>query len=87
MANNNKGMFEFHEILDKINILGWKKFIKWYLATGIIFLIIITLGISAVTIIEKFTYSIIGTILLLLIIIPYLSMYFSRSVGLLFMTK
>jgi hypothetical protein len=90
MADSNiehKGMFKFHEILDKIYILGWKKFIKWYLTTGIIFLIIFILGISAVTITERVTFSIIGTILLYLLIIPYLSMYLTRSIALIFKTK
>lgn len=43
MANNDGKLgtaFKLHDILDKIGILGWKNLIKWYLTSGVVYLIL-----------------------------------------------
>lgn len=89
MADHNigsKDMFKFREMLNKIGTLGWNRFIKWYLTTGISFLIILAVGYGAVIIVERLTFPLMWTILFFLIVVPYLSMYLSRSVALIFKT-
>jgi hypothetical protein len=89
MADDNieSKMFQFREIINKIGILGANRFIKWYLTTGVIFLIILALGIGAVMVVEKLTFSLIGTIMFWLLVFPYLSMYLTRSIALIFQRK
>ena len=46
MANNNSKFttaFRFHEIINRIGILGWGNLIVWYIINGIIFVIIFDL--------------------------------------------
>jgi len=84
MANNDSilnSAFRFREILDKIRTKGWINIIGWYILTGILALIIITLG-NIVTNISSIFNVIVGIVLYSLIIIPYLYMYLSRSVAL-----
>jgi len=89
MADDNidSKMFQIREIIKKICILGANRFIKWYLTTGVIFLIILALGIGAVMVVEKLTFSMIGTIMFWLLVFPYLSMYLTRSIALIFQRK
>ncbi len=82
MANKNSEInaaFKFREILDTISIKGWKNLFGWYLISGLIALIIYQLGILFATIFSKIV-PIIGTILLSLVVLPYIYIYLSRSI-------
>ena len=73
--------FRFNEILDKIKMIGWGKYIIWYifmLITGFV----IGLIASILNIIP-----LIGTIIALLVIYPYFVMFYSRSLGLIFVSS
>jgi hypothetical protein len=72
--------FRFREILSKISSIGGIRLIVWYIMTGIIFVIIAFIGIFLFAIL--FVNPIIGQILILLVLFPYLLMYFARSVAL-----
>lgn len=77
--------FEFHEILSKMGDIGWSNVIKWYIATGVLFLIIVFIGSMITMIISMVTSMIVGVLLIYLIIMPYLEMYFYRSAALFYM--
>ena len=64
--------FRFSEILDKIKMIGWVKYIIWYIVMGVIGLVI---GFMAglLNIIP-----ILGVIIALLFIYPYFLMLFAR---------
>lgn len=73
--------FRFNEILDKIKMIGWGKYIIWYifmLITGFV----VGLIASILNIIP-----LIGTIIALLVIYPYFVMFYSRSLGLIFVSR
>ncbi|KUK74449.1 MULTISPECIES: DUF4013 domain-containing protein [Methanobacterium] len=96
MAYNDsklKTAFKFREILHKISTIGWKNFTLWYIVIKILFLTISYAGsfilfYAAVILRNGFGIHItpIMPILTFLIIAPYLSMYFVRSVALFYMS-
>ena len=54
MANNNSKLssaFKINAILNKITSIGWKNFIKWYIVTGMVLLILMLVGTIILTII------------------------------------
>ena len=70
--------FRFSEILDKIKMIGWGKYIIWYIVMLIIgFVVGLIAGILNII-------PLIGTIIALLVIYPYFVLFFSRSLGLIF---
>jgi hypothetical protein len=73
--------FRLHEILDEIGCIGWSNLVKWYLATGILFLIPFIIG-NIIDYLFDFLNSILVSILLLLTLIPYSYMYYARAVAL-----
>ncbi len=81
MALNNGELgaaFRFGEIMEKISMIGWGKYIIWY----IVMIVIGFIGgiiASALNIIP-----LIGTIIALLVVYPYLYMFSARSLALLF---
>ena len=90
----NKGMlaeaFKFHIIKNIIYQIGQKNIFKWYLITGVIYIALYLLGSTITTIFSILVYPIvepmlaaliIGQLLTLLIVIPYLKMYFARSIA------
>ena len=84
MANNNSKLnsaFRFHEILNKISTKGWISLVGWYILTGILALIIFTIG-NIITNISSIIDPIVGLVLGSFIIIPYLYIYLSRSTAL-----
>jgi len=84
MANNDSKLnsaFRFREILDKIRTQGWINLIGWYILTGILALIIVTIG-TIISNISSIINPIVGIVLISLIIIPYLYIYLSRSIAL-----
>ncbi len=72
--------FRFGEILDKIKMIGWGKYIIWYIVMLIIGFIV-GLIVSILHIIP-----LIGIIIAYLVIYPYFIMFFSRSLGLIFVS-
>lgn len=69
--------FKFSEVLDRISMIGWGKYIGWYII--MVLLAMVAGAISVLTMII-----IIGFILAPLIIFPYFSMFGARSLALLF---
>lgn len=67
--------FRISQIINKIGKIGLKKFIAWYIIIGSLYLIIDIVG------------NIIGIILFLLLIAPYVQMYFSRAVALIYQSE
>jgi len=94
MAKNNSKLsaaFRFHEILDKIAIIGWKKLLMWYIVSGILFLILFALENVIfnifISINLTIVLTIIGQVFFLLILVPYFYMYFARSIALFYMSE
>jgi hypothetical protein len=90
MANDDNELgsaFKFREIINKISTKGWKNLIIWYMVTGIIYLIIFETGNLITNIFSRLIYINIGTVLVSLILTPYLYMYLSRSVTLFYMSE
>ncbi len=69
--------FRFSEILDYISRIGWGKYIATYIVIAIIAFIGFLIGILTM-------FILIGIILLPLVIAPYIAMFGSRAVALLF---
>lgn len=89
MAYGNElgAAFRSREILNKISRIGWTKLIIWYIVTGIIFLIMATIGIFIIVNISLLIQNMgqnVGQILIMLILIPYLLIYSARSTALIY---
>jgi len=69
--------FKFREVLDRIAMIGWGKYIGWYI-------IMVLLGLVAGLIAGLTFIILIGFILVPLIIYPYFAMFGARSLALLF---
>jgi ABC-type multidrug transport system permease subunit len=69
--------FKFGEVMDRIAMIGWGKYLAWYI-------IMVLLGAVAGGIAVLTMMIIIGFILAPLIIYPYFSMFGARSLALLF---
>ena len=77
--------FRLGEIIEIIGDIGWSNLIRWYITTGVIFLLIFSVG----TLIS-FLFSIKGgsvlfyiiSLLLALILLPYSQIYYVRAVAL-----
>ncbi|EKF85334.1 DUF4013 domain-containing protein [Methanobacterium formicicum] len=81
MALNNGefgAAFRFSEILEEIAMIGWGKYIVWY----IVMIIIGMIGGVIAGILN--VIPILGTIIALLVVSPYLYMFSARSLALLF---
>lgn len=69
--------FRFNELLDRITQIGWGKYIVTYIVIAVIAFIGFLIGLITM-------FVLIGFILLPLIIVPYLAMFSSRAMALLF---
>ena len=76
--------FRLHEIIDEIGCIGWGNLIKWYLATGILFLTPFIIG-NIIDYLFDFLNPILVSVLLLLTLIPYSYIYYARAVALFYM--
>jgi Protein of unknown function (DUF4013) len=77
--------FRLREIIEIIEDIGWANLIKWYITTGVIFLLIFSLGtlISFLFSITSGSVSFyIISLLLALILLPYSQIYYVRAVAL-----
>ena len=99
MVQNNGELgtaFRFNEIVDMIMAVGLKHCAIWYIVTGIIYLAIFLMGTFIFSIFsilihpifgQFFSELIIGQILTLLIVVPYLKIYLARSISLFYIFK
>ena len=88
MANGNDKLnaaFKLHEIFNKMGNIGWLNIIKWYITTGIIFLII-AFGITIIIIAMVKPISV-ALLIFYLIVAPYLEIYLYRSAALFYMSE
>ena len=69
--------FRFTEILDRISMIGWIKYLLWYISVLVICLIAVLIAYFSMMIV-------IGIILVPLIIIPYTAIVITRSLALIF---
>lgn len=88
--------FKFREILNKIGSIGWKNFILWYIVIGYLYLVLYVLGILIITFFEVISvhyYPSIEIVLLLLsmliilILLPFRFMYFTRALALFYKSE
>ncbi|MCE5215245.1 MAG: DUF4013 domain-containing protein [Methanobacterium sp.] len=70
--------FKFSEILERIKMIGWGKYILWY----IVMIIIGVVGGFIASLLNIIPF--IGMIIALLVIYPYLQMIYARSLALIF---
>ena len=86
-TNNDKfsAAFKFREIFNKMRDIGWLNIIKWYIATGILLLIIAFIGSMVTMVISMATVTVLGFLILFLTVVPYLIMYLYRSAALFYM--
>ena len=80
-----RSAFRFKEIIDEITSIGWLNLLKWYVATGLLFLSLHVLIIVINYIFYLIRIDRVGGILLSLTLIPYAYMYIARSVALFYM--
>jgi hypothetical protein len=76
-----RSAFRFSEILEDIADIGWGNLIKWYIRTGILFLILLMLGNSLAYLLSFINFAVVS-VLLSLILIPYSYMYYARALAL-----
>jgi hypothetical protein len=71
--------FKFSEVMDRIAMIGWGKYIVWYI-------IMVLLGVVAYGIAFGISFNTfgIGIIVRILLIYPYFAMFGARSLALLF---
>jgi len=89
MVYNNSEInaaLKFGEIFNKISNIGWGNFLVWYIVTGIIYLILLAIGITIVGVFDLIHLKIIGGILYPLIIGSYMSFFIYRSAALFYMS-
>ena len=89
MAHSNNKLtaaFRFHEILNKIRNIGWINGIMQYILLGIPFVILFIISGFIITIF-RLIHPVIGIVIILLIVVPYLEMYMARSIALVYTLK
>jgi len=87
MAKNDGKLsyaFKFKEIFDKIKNIGWIKFYSWYLLTSVINYLIFLIGLLIVIISILFHTYQIEKFIDALILTPYIYIFFSRSIALIY---
>ena len=82
-----KDAFRFGELIEIFTDIGWLNFIKWYITTGVIFLLLFGLG-TLISFIISISYGSILfyliPLLLSLLLLPYVQMYYVRAVALVY---
>jgi len=79
--------FRLGEIIEIIGDIGWVNLIKWYVTTGVIFLLIFSIGTLISFIFSVSTDSVsfyIISLILALILLPYSQMYYVRALALIY---
>jgi hypothetical protein len=80
-----KSAYKIREIVEEISVIGWGKLIKWYVLTGIIYMIIMSIA-SFIFLLQPIN-PIIIKILSILLIGPYFSMFLARSIALFYLPE
>jgi hypothetical protein len=76
--------FRFGETFNKIKNIGWGNFILWYIVTGIIYLVLMGIGILIQGLFDLFHLEIVGAVLYGLILLPYMCIFIFRSIALIY---
>lgn len=71
-------IFEFREIFDSISKIGWGNYIVWFILLLVILIIIATIASIIIAI------PVIGLIIYFLIVVPFLIIFASRAIGLIY---
>ena len=80
-----KSAFKVREIIEEISLIGWGNLIKWYILTGIIFIIFTNITFIVIYLFNMINLHLLGVIISALIIYPYFSIFLARSVALFYM--
>lgn len=81
-----KSAYKIREIFEEISIIGWGNLIKWYILTGIIFMILMSVELIIFLIFQSISPKIIG-IISALFLFPYFSLFLARSIGLFYLPE
>ena len=81
-----RSAFRIHEIIEEISDIGWTNLIKWYIMTGIIFLIFIFLS-NIIAFLGSYLNFILITTIISLTLIPYFYMFYARTLALFYMAE
>ncbi len=79
--------FRLGEIIEIIVDIGWSNILKWYITTGVIFVLLFSIGTLISFIFSVSSGSVlfyIISLLLALILLPYSQMYYVRAVALIY---
>jgi hypothetical protein len=76
--------FKFGETFNRISNIGWGNFILWYIVTGIIYLVLMFIGILIQGLFDIFHLEIVGAVLYGLILLPYMCIFIFRSIALIY---
>ena len=90
MVYNNseiEAAFKFGNIFNKISNIGWGNFVVWYVVTGIIYLILLVIGLSVIGFFNLIHLKIIGGVLYPLVIGSYMALFLYRSAALFYMSE
>ncbi len=81
-----KSAFRIREIIEEISIIGWGSLIRWYILTGIIYMILMTISIILIYLFDLINHFL-GVLVVALILYPYFSIFLARSVALFYMPE
>lgn len=81
-----KSAYKIREIFEEISVIGWGNLIKWYILTGIIFLILMAIGLI-IFLLYNTINPIIIEILSALFIYPYFTLFLARSIALFYIPE
>ncbi len=81
-----RSAFKIQEIIEEISDIGWINLIKWYIVTGIIFLIFMFAS-NIIAFIGSFLNFILISTILSLTLIPYFYMFYARALALFYMME
>jgi len=88
MANNDGKLsyaFEFKVIFDKIKNIGWINFYSWYFLASVVTLLVLLIGIALMFIFSILIHTFLSVNLIdALILTPYIYIFFSRSIALIY---
>lgn len=83
MAYNNQmsKAFKFGEIIEKIRNIGWWNFLSWYIVVVVLLIILLIMAVI-LDLILGLINSTFGSIMISLLVIPYIYMFLGRSIAL-----
>lgn len=81
-----RSAFRIHEIIEEISDIGWTNLIKWYVTTGIIFLIFMFVS-NIIAFLGSFLNFILISTIISLTLIPYFYIFYARTLALFYMME